>query len=165
MRKIDLIFWHTAAHSDSKGRIRDTTKEELFQWHVRERGWSDIGYHYLVRRDGTIHPCRPVARSGAHVAGVNSRSVGICLSGDGEVGPATKDQYAAAIGLTAELMIKYDVPVYGVLGHREVNDLVASGEVAQKYRTPKTCPGRYIDMTEVRRGLASITHWNRGAII
>lgn len=50
-------------------------------WHVNERKWSDIGYHYFIKRDGTIEKGRSLTRSGAHVKGWNKTSVGVCYAG------------------------------------------------------------------------------------
>ncbi len=53
---------------------------EIRQWH-KERGFLDIGYHFVIRRDGTLENGRDVSVVGAHVAGQNHDSVGICLVG------------------------------------------------------------------------------------
>ncbi len=49
-------------------------------WH-KERGWSGIGYHFLVRKDGRIYRGRPLNKMGAHVSGMNNCSIGICAEG------------------------------------------------------------------------------------
>jgi len=76
MRKIDKIIIHCADTPDGKhfdsGDIRD--------WHL-ERGFSDIGYHYVILLDGTIEIGRDLKRSGAHVRGHNLNSIGICYIG------------------------------------------------------------------------------------
>lgn len=53
---------------------------EIRQWH-KEKGWLDIGYHYVIKRDGTIEEGREVGSIGAHCEGKNYTSVGICLVG------------------------------------------------------------------------------------
>jgi N-acetyl-anhydromuramyl-L-alanine amidase AmpD len=58
----------------------DIGVSEIRQWHLRN-GWSDIGYHYVIRRDGTLEVGRLEDEVGAHVAGVNWESVGVCLVG------------------------------------------------------------------------------------
>ena len=55
--------------------------EEVRKWHVEENKWSDIGYHFVIRRDGTVESGRPVERPGAHVKGHNSNSIGIAWVG------------------------------------------------------------------------------------
>lgn len=54
---------------------------EIRRWHVQTNGWRDIGYHYLIDRDGQIHPGRPVASPGAFEPKVNATAIGICLLG------------------------------------------------------------------------------------
>lgn len=51
-------------------------------WHVDERGWSDIGYHFFISKDGMVHRGRPLDRIGSHCYGHNHDSIGICLSGN-----------------------------------------------------------------------------------
>lgn len=58
----------------------DIGANEIRRWH-KDRGWTDIGYHFVIRRDGTLEAGRPIARRGAHARGHNDDSVGICLVG------------------------------------------------------------------------------------
>ena len=59
----------------------DIGAASIRRWHVQGNGWSDIGYHYIIRRDGTVEEGRPVENQGAHCLGQNSDSIGICLIG------------------------------------------------------------------------------------
>lgn len=59
---------------------REHTAADIHRWH-QERGWDGIGYHWVIRRDGTIEPGRPEYWTGAHVKGHNKGSIGICLIG------------------------------------------------------------------------------------
>ena len=77
MRKINKIILHCTATPEG----RHTTVEDVRRWHVDGRGWSDIGYHYLVYLDGSVVKGRPVERSGAHVKGLNKDSIGIAYVG------------------------------------------------------------------------------------
>ncbi len=54
---------------------------EIRRWHVQERGWRDIGYHWVIDRDGAVAPGRPETEIGAHVEGHNRGTIGICLLG------------------------------------------------------------------------------------
>ena len=58
----------------------DFGADEIRSWHL-DRGFSDIGYHYVIRRDGTQEDGRPIEQPGAHVQGHNAHSIGICLVG------------------------------------------------------------------------------------
>ncbi len=87
-RKIDKIIIHCSATREGQHIDVDTIRD----WHVNGRGWSDVGYHYIIYLDGTVHPGRPVERSGAHTKGQNSNSIGICYIGGVETdGKTPKD--------------------------------------------------------------------------
>ncbi len=77
MRKIDKIIIHCAATPEG----RDIKTETIRSWHMKGRGWSDIGYHFVIELDGSIRNGRPVERAGAHVKGHNANSIGICYVG------------------------------------------------------------------------------------
>lgn len=76
-RKINKIVIHCTATQEG----RQVTKEDLFNWHVKERGWSDIGYHFFIDLEGETHECRPIEKTGAHTKGNNFDSIGICYAG------------------------------------------------------------------------------------
>ena len=106
MRKINRIIIHCAATRPSM----DIGAKEITDWHVKGNGWADIGYHYVVRRNGTVETGRPLARAGAHVANHNADSIGICLVGgvaeDGRTPEAnfTPEQWEALKTLVASLV-------------------------------------------------------------
>ena len=117
MRKINWLVIHTAATRPSM----DIGAKEIRQWH-KAKGWSDIGYHYVIRRDGRVEKGRPDARVGAHVAGYNRDSIGICLVGgvSENLVPEnnyTEAQWKALEELLHKLAIKY--PEAYVRGHRD----------------------------------------------
>ena len=66
MRKINKIIVHCTATQESK----DVSLDEVRRWHLN-RGWRDIGYHFLIQRDGTVEEGRPIEQSGAHTKGHN----------------------------------------------------------------------------------------------
>lgn len=70
------IFVHCSATKTSM----DIGVREIRQWH-KEKGWLDIGYHFVIRRDGTVEAGREQSAVGSHVQGHNSDSVGVCLVG------------------------------------------------------------------------------------
>ena len=76
MRKVNLLVIHCAATKPNM----DIGRDEIDSWH-KARGWSGIGYHYVIRRDGRIESGRPVEQAGAHASGYNANSIGICLVG------------------------------------------------------------------------------------
>jgi N-acetylmuramoyl-L-alanine amidase len=75
--KTDTIVIHCAATKPSM----DIGKDEIRKWHVDDNGWEDIGYHFIIRRNGTVEEGRKIDYQGAHAPAVNSRSIGICLIG------------------------------------------------------------------------------------
>jgi N-acetylmuramoyl-L-alanine amidase len=76
MREINKIIVHCTATPEG----RKVSVEEIDSWH-KQRGWSQIGYHYVVQLDGTINPGRPITITGAHVKGHNKGSIGITYVG------------------------------------------------------------------------------------
>lgn len=77
MRRINKIIVHCSATPEGK----DFTVDDVYNWHVKGNGWSDIGYHFLVYRDGTIVQGRKLKDVGAHVRGHNHDSIGVCYIG------------------------------------------------------------------------------------
>ena len=120
MRTINQIIVHC---SDSNVKSHDNI-ETIRKWHVEERGWSDIGYHYVITQDGVIHEGRPLYRSGAHARGFNLGSIGICLTGKTIF---TKVQHVALSGLIYGLSQAFEITSTNIIGHYEVD-------------TKKTCP-------------------------
>ena len=76
MRELKRIILHCSATREGQELDADTIRS----WHLA-RGWSDIGYHYVVKLDGSIEPGRPLHRIGAHAKGHNADSIGICYVG------------------------------------------------------------------------------------
>ena len=76
MRQINKIIIHCSATPEG----RKTSAEEIKSWHL-ERGFSDIGYHYIVHLDGSISYGRNIEKIGAHSRGQNKMSIGVCYIG------------------------------------------------------------------------------------
>lgn len=73
-----------------QGLPTDAKVAEVRRWHTQERGWKDIGYHFLIDRDGTVARGRPLEQTGAHTKGHNTGTIGIALVG-GHGGAANDD--------------------------------------------------------------------------
>lgn len=118
MREITKIIVHCSATPEG----RDYTTADIERWH-KQRGWKGIGYHYVIYRDGSVHQGRKIEEIGAHCAGQNANSIGICYVGglatDGKTPKDTRtpQQKSALRSLIAELKAKY--PNVTVHGHRE----------------------------------------------
>lgn len=76
MRDINKIIIHCSATREGQKFSVDTIRS----WHT-DKGWSDIGYHYVVHLDGSISYGRSIERIGAHTRGHNTGSIGICYIG------------------------------------------------------------------------------------
>ena len=76
-RAVHSVFLHCSASDHA----HHDNVETLRQWHVVDRGWSDIGYHFLINFDGELHNCRPLSMTPAAQKGRNTGSIAICLSG------------------------------------------------------------------------------------
>ena len=76
-REINRIIIHCSYTSPSM----DIGVKTIRDWHVNDNGWDDIGYHYVITRDGKIQKGRPIEVMGAHVRGHNEDSIGICMVG------------------------------------------------------------------------------------
>ncbi|WLR94256.1 peptidoglycan recognition protein family protein [Shinella zoogloeoides] len=118
-RKIVEIIVHCTATPER----RDYSLETIRKWHL-ERGWNDIGYHYVVHPDGVIEAGRPEAKVGSHVAGHNSGTLGIVYVGgvaaDGKTPKDTRTaaQKAALLDLAKALIAKYPA-IKKVTGHNQ----------------------------------------------
>lgn len=133
--KTDLIVVHHTGNPTDD----DLSAEQIHRAHVN-MGWAGIGYHYVIRKDGTVEAGRPVDKVGAHAYGFNSRSVGIMVCGNFDIGVPTKAQLNTLPMLIAELCKKYNLIASKdvVVGHR---DLMAT-----------QCPGDnlYAEMDTIR---------------
>lgn len=103
MRPIDYIIIHCSATPEG----RDVTVEQIREWHVKGNGWQDIGYHYVIYLDGSIHTGRPIEKLGAHTRGLNARSIGICyVGGCSADGKTPKDTRTAAQRVALKRLVK-----------------------------------------------------------
>ena len=138
MRIINLIVVHCTATQGNR-----TLSPEALDLMPRRRGFNGTGYHYYIRKDGTVHLTRPIERIGAHVKGFNSNSVGICYEGglDAHGCPAdtrTPEQRAALKLLVHQLLETF--PGSRVCGHRDLSpDRNGNGEIEPE-EWIKACP-------------------------
>ncbi len=125
MRAINEIIIHCSFTKASM----DIGVKEIRQWHTdpkpKGNGWSDIGYHYVIARDGEIQTGRPVETPGAHARNHNAKSIGVCLVGgmDKEGKPRfnyTQPQMDALKAHINHLKRKY--PKAKIIGHNDVSN-------------------------------------------
>lgn len=124
-RKINLIVFHC---SDSDNPKHDNI-ETIRQWHT-ERGFTgpddiegtedDIGYHFVITKNGSVFEGRPVNAVGAHVHGHNQDSIGICLTGKTR-SEFTPKQFMAARKLASSLMKEHGLNWKAVKLHNQLD--------------------------------------------
>lgn len=122
------------------------TEEGIREYHMKQRHWADIGYHFVILNgmadsthtdiDGSVVPGRPEEEVGAHCENHNAHSIGVCLVGEKQF---TTAQYQALKHLLISLMDKYSLTAKEVHCHYEYDTAKAQG---------KTCPN--IDVLEIR---------------
>ena len=112
------------------------TFESIRKYHMETNGWKDIGYHYLIETDGSVHKGRDERTEGAHTVGFNLISIGICLVGDFDKYKPNKAQLQALNDLISDIQYRYKIPNANIKMHRDSAN--------------KTCPGLKFPIEEVR---------------
>lgn len=108
---------------------------DIDAWH-KDNGWSGIGYHFFVRKDGTIYRGRPVWAMGAHVSGMNNCSIGICAEGSYDKEKVMPYEQKKAIKEVIRLL-KQEYPNAKIVGHKEIGS--------------SDCPGKYYPLDEMKK--------------
>jgi hypothetical protein len=131
--KTDYIVIHCAATKASM----DIGTNEITDWHVNGNGWRDIGYHKVIRRNGVVENGRDLRDSGAHAAGYNHKSVGVCMVGgmaddNSAENNFTDQQWTALTALVKELKVEY--PDANVIGHNEISQKECPSFDVQKWK-------------------------------
>ena len=121
VRSIDAIVVHHSASSAS------TTFKQIYRWHTIENGWSDIGYHFVITEDGTIHEGRHINTSGAHCRGFNANSIGICVTGHTNNKKPKQEQLHSLRCLLDSLRTDLDIDIEDVFAHKEKGNTQCPG--------------------------------------
>lgn len=118
-----------AVHCAATPATADIGAADIRKWH-RQKGWVDIGYHFVIRRNGKVETGRPVDMPGAHEPKINRNSIAICLvGGSPPIGSPehkrglgennfTPAQFTSLEKLLRELKAKH--PAAEIIGHRDV---------------------------------------------
>jgi hypothetical protein len=134
VRPITEIIIHCTATAHDWWADKPTSVKvaEIRRWHVQDRGWKDIGYHYLIDRDGTVANGRPLDQIGAHVKDHNTGTIGISLFGGH--GSSSKDDF------TDHFTIAQDKALRGLIAslHGRFGKVLVTGH--NQYAA-KACPG------------------------
>lgn len=133
-RSIRTITMHC---SDSDNPIHDDF-DIIKKWHTspppKGRGWSNIGYHYLILKNGYIHDGRPLNVIPASAKGHNKDTIAICLTGR-EI--FSKKQFDSAVLLCRTFLTAYAIPIDSIFPHNHFNP-------------DKTCPNFDINLIRAR---------------
>jgi N-acetylmuramoyl-L-alanine amidase len=135
----DSIIIHCSATREGQ----NITAADIDRWH-RQRGFWSIGYHYVIRLDGSIEAGREVSADGAHCMGWNERSVGICYVGGLDAQGKPKDtrtdaQRASLKRLVEALRIVFP-NIEQVLGHRDTSPDLDGNGIITPNEYLKACP-------------------------
>jgi N-acetylmuramoyl-L-alanine amidase len=145
VRQVTALVIHCAATPNGK----PIPIETIDRWH-KERGFqrsanamslfnphlSSVGYHFVIGVDGKVDTGRDVEEIGAHVAGSNAKSVGVCMVGTDKYTPA---QWSALAGLAGTLRQMFPNAVFH--GHRDYSPDKDGDGVIEPWEWTKTCPG------------------------
>ena len=139
MRTINLFVVHCSATREDC-----TLSPEALDVMHRRRGFNGTGYHYYIRKDGTLYLTRSLERIGAHAKGFNAHSIGICYEGGLDAKGRAKDtrtpeQCSSMHLLVAQLLKRFKNNIC-ICGHRDLSpDLNGDGLIEPEERV-KECP-------------------------
>ena len=129
-----IVLHHAAASTCSVA--------DIHRWH-QEKGWAGIGYHFFVRKDGSIYRGRPIGAVGAHCLGWNEVSIGICAEGNFQNEIMPDAQKFALADLVSWLKFAYQEAK--VVGHKEM--------------MATSCPGQNYPLEELKEGKKIVEQW------
>ena len=137
-RAMDTIVIHCSATKENK----DYSVEDIKKWHI-QRGFNDVGYHFVIKLDGTIEIGRPLNKIGAHVSGNNTGSIGVCyiggLSSSGKAKDTrTTEQKQSLIDLLT--ILKTFIPIKEIKGHRDYSKDLNNNGIIEPFEYMKDCP-------------------------
>lgn len=119
--------WRITVHCSSTDNGKLVTVDEIRAWHLA-RGFSDIGYHWVIYPDGACAPGRSETEAGAHVKGANQGNIGICLNGRDKF---TSAQFVALDALIRRIFKQYNIVPANLFCHYQFPSAVSQG---------KSCP-------------------------
>lgn len=123
-----LVYHHTA--------IKEISPTDIDKLH-KDKGWNGIGYHYYIRKDGTVYKGREDDAEGSHVKGYNKKSIGVCVEGNFEEECLTEEQIDSLENLSIFLCLKYDINE--ILQHKDLGKTL--------------CPGNNFPIEEIKKSV------------
>lgn len=110
-------------HCAATNPTQDIGATEIRRWHVEDNGWSDIGYHQVIRRNGVIELGRPLHLTGSHARGYNHDSVALCLVGGVDMDGNPEDNFTDEQWHALDVTLDYWGLIYPgaeICGHRDL---------------------------------------------
>lgn len=161
-KPVETIFVHCSATRNEwlcTAPLSEKVKE-ITRWH-RGRGWGTIGYHWVIDRDGSVAPGRSEEMPGAHVAGRNTGSIGICLIGGHGSGANDpfRDHYTIEQEMALRTLIdeiKGRTSIKAVRGHNEVAAKACPGFNVSRWLEKKSPLPKLTDSTTMRASAVQI---------
>ena len=131
-KETQYLIIHCAATKPSM----DIGLTEIRKWHL-DRGWRDVGYHYIIRRNGEVELGRRIDDMGAHASGYNHKSIGACLIGGMADDNSAEDnftdrQWTALLDLVKQIQVEYND--INIIGHNEVSKKECPSFDVQKWK-------------------------------
>tara|TARA_R100001015_G_C4619610_1_gene176358 strand:+ start:116 stop:532 length:417 start_codon:yes stop_codon:yes gene_type:complete len=131
-KSTESIVIHCSATKSSM----DIGLVEIRKWHVEDNGWRDVGYHYIVRRNGEVELGRRHDDTGAHAAGYNHKTIGVCMVGgmaddNSAENNFTDKQWTSVSDLIKQIKVNY--PDVNVIGHNEISSKECPSFDVQKW--------------------------------
>ena len=134
---------YIVVHASATGPTSDIGVDEIRDWHVNKNGWSDIGYHAVIRRSGQIEYGRHFDEPGAHVKGQNYQSVGVCMVGGVDANNKPENNFTAPQFASLKIllaMLRRSYPNAAILGHRDLSPDLDGDGIVEKHEWLKDCP-------------------------
>jgi len=138
VKDVEYLVVHCSATKPNQ----DIGEAEIRQWHIN-KGWDDIGYHVIIRLDGTREFGRALDVRGAHVKGYNSISLGICMVGGVDAAGNPADTFSDAQKrslLTTLDALHLLFPRAKVCGHRDFSPDQDRNGIIEEWEWMKACP-------------------------
>ena len=139
------IIIHHAYMND----IQDGKSLERIQKYHMNKGWKNIGYHYVIEYKDGVPICRQgrhETTNGAHTIGFNTKSIGICIVGNYDKHPLELDKKDLLLKLLRYLIHAHHIPRTKIIGHRDSYKL-------RNKPVEKSCPGNKIDLSQLLEDL------------
>lgn len=127
-----IVVHHSATANDA-------SIDDIRNVHVEERGWDDIGYHWLIDHEGIIRQGRREHLIGAHCKGLNDQSIGVCCIGHFEEEEPSNAMIDALVFCLADICIRYGLTAHSIIGHSYAVSI-------SREATPTQCPGSTLSL-------------------